>query len=156
PRNRLAALDVLVVDAAGTLADVRADCRSGDRAADGRHRLAGSAADLVTEHAAQHAADDRTGNIELRLLDDLLPLDSAALLGWTDNRTYVRNRDLEELLLGTPAVFVRRGDRCGRRHDVEVRHFVALHGPRRRNPVVHVVDSQRWIVARNEHDALAS
>src|SRR5262245_1890091 len=117
-RDRLATLDVLVVDAAGTLADVRADRRSGYRAADGSDRLAGSAADLVTQHATQHATNDRAGNIGLRLLDDLLPLDPAALLRRTDDRTHVRNRDLEELLLGAPTVFVRRGHGCRRRRHV--------------------------------------
>ncbi len=94
------------------------------------------------------------GTLGWRRLDDLLALDPAALLGRSDDRAHIRDRDLEQLLLGAPPIFVSRCGR-GRRHR-QVRILVAADLPHRRDAVVHVVLPERRVVARLQHDAAAA
>src|ERR1017187_9589780 len=85
-RDRGAFLDVLAVHTASVATTgICTDCCTSDSAAGGRDIVAASAADLVTEHAADDRAEDGAANVGIAaVFNDLLPLDPAALLGRTD------------------------------------------------------------------------
>jgi hypothetical protein len=85
--NAGATLDVLGVDLPTAAACIRADRGPGDRAASRGYVLTASAADLVSENAADDRADDRSWNVGAAgpIVDDLLALDPAPLLGRADN-----------------------------------------------------------------------
>src|SRR5688572_32112851 len=83
--HRSAALHVLRIRLTPAAFDVRADGRAADRTECRGDVVAATAADLVTEHAAKHAADDRPRHVRAMVADDLLALDPAALLGRADD-----------------------------------------------------------------------
>src|SRR6266581_2346720 len=72
-RDRCTALHVLGIDL-GAAVHIGADDRASDRADRRGHVVAAAAADLVTEHASEHPADDGTGNVGLAFANDLLLL----------------------------------------------------------------------------------
>src|SRR5450755_1225478 len=92
--------------------DIGAQCRSAHGTADGRHGIAGAAADLMAEDAAEDAADDGAGHVRVVALVDLLSLSPAALLGRTDHRAHGSDRRLEHAFVRALPVFV---GGCGER-----------------------------------------
>src|SRR6476661_2347140 len=94
--------------------DVRAHCSTGNRTACRRDVLPATAADLVTENAADHSADNGARNIRAVIFP---PLDPAALVSGTDDRAHRRDLRLEHALVAAPPVVVRlrlrRISRCG-------------------------------------------
>src|SRR4030095_9065541 len=87
---------------------VGAHCRTGDRTADGRDVVASAAADLMSQHTADDAADDGARNVRstAAVIDDLLPFHPAALLSSTYYRPDRRHVRLVDALVRTPAVFI--------------------------------------------------
>ena len=99
--------------------DVRAHCGTGNRTARRRDVLPATAADLVTQHAADDAADDGARNIGAAV--EFTPLDPAALVRGTDDRAYRRNLRFEHALVAATAIVIglrRRRDVGRRRRDV--------------------------------------
>ena len=89
-----AALNILAVHLRSAAADICADRCPGYRAAGSGHVPAASAADLMPEHAANHGPGNRTRYIGgiAAILDDLLALNPATLLGRTDHCADRRDR----------------------------------------------------------------
>src|SRR4029079_4475354 len=124
-----------------------------DRATDRRDGLAGAAADLVAEDAAENAADDLARHAHIAPLADLAALDPATLLGRAHDGARRGDRDFAHSLARDAAVLVvRLGER--------VRHFVvvlavivdAAHG---RDAVLHSHPAQRVVGAAPQDDAAA-
>src|SRR5438874_5285063 len=112
--DRCASLNVLAVHLRCAATDIGADRRACHSAAGGRNVPATSAADLVTENAANDGPRDCRRNIGTvaPLFDDLLPFDPAALLRRTDDCAHRGDRHLIEPLLRRGTIFVdRRRDR---------------------------------------------
>src|SRR4051812_29653074 len=86
-RHIAAMLDILTISAPP---DIRTKRCTANRAADRRYISAVSAADLMTENAADDSACNRAGDVRAATIH-MLPLDPAALLWWTDNRTHRRH-----------------------------------------------------------------
>jgi len=106
---------LLAADAEASDVGTQRSPRSG--AADGGDVLAGAAAELVTENAAQHRADDRAGNADAALrLGNLLLLHPAALLGRADHGADRSDVRLVGLLAVAAAIVtpVAGRDRCRR------------------------------------------
>ena len=83
----LATLDILSLHLLPTT-DVGAHRAPCDSATDCGGIVAASAADLVTENAADDCADYRSGNVELASILNLLLLDPASLLRSRDDRAH--------------------------------------------------------------------
>jgi len=89
-----AALNILAVHLRSAATDVCTDCRPRHSAAGSGDIPAASAADLVSEHAADHCAGNRARYIGriAAIFYDLLALDPAALLGCADHCADRRDR----------------------------------------------------------------
>src|SRR5437867_2063317 len=148
-----ATLDVLRVHLSAATTRVGADRGSSDSATGRGDVPAASASDLVTQNAANHAADDRPRNVGAvaSIFNDLLALDPATLLRGADHRTHGSHWHVVQPFVGTPAILVGgRGKRF--RRLVLVTHIPADRA-HRRNAVVHTHPCQRVVTAWAQHHA---
>src|SRR5437773_4598704 len=105
----LASLHVLRVPTAAAATRIGADCGARDCAASGGHIPAASAADLMSQHASDDAADDRTRNIGTAaapVVGNLLALDPAAVLRRADDCAYGSHVRLVESLIRPLAILI--------------------------------------------------
>src|SRR5438477_4870923 len=142
-RNILAPLDVPVVYRLPAATYVRPDRGTGNSAADSSNVPAASAANLMSENAADDSADNRARNVgPAAILDHLLPLDPATLLRRTDDRVHGTDGHLVNLFIGALSIVVCL--RCDwRRRGVVAR--VAVDRPHRGNASVHTHPRERFI-----------
>src|SRR5262249_51823299 len=118
------------------------DRGSSDGAAGSRNVLATPAPNLVSQDAADHAADNRPRNVGATAFFDLAALDPAAFLRRAVHRMYRRDGHFVYPLAWTPAVVI-----------TDWRRFVAImpHGSHRRNAMVQL--AKRRVLARAQNHA---
>src|SRR5688500_2821476 len=147
-----ATLHVLCVGTTPAAIDVGADGRAADRTEGRSDIVPATAADLVTEHAPEHAADDRPRHVRAVVADHLLALDPAALLGRADDRTDGDDVRLVQALAVLRVVRVRL--RRGRRRRDVLR--LAARPADRRHAIVETHRAEVRILAGLQHHAAAA